>query len=127
MLEIGSISEGTLKTEDLLLRLVSQISWDEEILDDPDIRESLGESLVDLMDKLGNHVPEYCYLGMHPGDGASLGVWPCEESIRMAIHHGDLVEISAGDEFPEDGNCLVVDDHGNMTLYLGGKEQWSIV
>jgi len=53
MLEIGSISEGTLKTEDLLLRLVSQISWDEEILDDPDIRESLGESLVDLNGQVG--------------------------------------------------------------------------
>jgi len=127
MLEIGSISEGTCKTEDLLLNLLKEISWDEEILDDPDIRESLGESLVDLMDKLSNHVPEYCYLGMHPGDGADLGVWPCEESIQMAIHDGDLVEVSAGDEFPEDGNCVVTNDHGNMTLYLNGEEQWSIV
>ena len=34
------------------------------------------EMLYDIADA---HCPDYCTFGSHPGDGADLGVWPCEE------------------------------------------------
>lgn len=42
----------------------------------PDDVVSLSDALYDA---LQDHAPEGHYVGMHPGDGSDLGVWPVED------------------------------------------------
>lgn len=87
---IGSISHGTLRTEDLLQAFADTL----ENLDPTDkyfalIREAravdpdseTASYLVneELYDALNDLAPEGTYFGAHPGDGSDFGFWPVEE------------------------------------------------
>jgi hypothetical protein len=81
--------------------------------------------LEELFDKLNEHVPEYCYFGAHPGDGADYGIWVDSDVIDMCVYDGTLIrveDLSELDDLLTDAgfipaHVLVVNDHGNMTLY----------
>jgi len=131
-LRIGSISHGTLIPADLIDAMLDALEsvggdkrqmarWRREKNSD------WNNEIVDaLIDRLQEYAPAFCYVGMHPGDGSDLGVWIDWEGIENARQDGDL---PSGDELPERnrGIFLVVNDHGNATLYQGSKEIWAVV
>ena len=87
--------------------------------------------IITLADK-----PELCgdavrlQLDRHPGDGADYGFWVSWDSIEDAQHDGELLRVSDISEVPDDhtGSVLLVNDHGNATLYdSDGNELWAVV
>tara|TARA_Y100000589_G_scaffold331494_1_gene385291 strand:- start:1962 stop:2468 length:507 start_codon:yes stop_codon:yes gene_type:complete len=91
-----------------------QDEWPEGVTHD-DLGEVQDEIIEYLQD---HHIPPYCYLGTHEGDGASLGVWPDVESIEMAIQDGEILSFDDnGQALPEGytGDAVYTNDHGNMT------------
>lgn len=99
--EPGSISTGTLKSEDLLSafteeleRLYSESGGEmprhvRKLIDeagaldtedeDPFNAEVVNDVIDELMDELEHFAPAGYYFGAHPGDGADFGYWPVED------------------------------------------------
>lgn len=141
----GSISTGTMRTEDLIPAFMGALKaldstvwvklqkelWEIEAMEDgEDKDESLSYFLNEsLSDELNNLAPSYFYFGSHPGDGSDYGFWLSEG----AVEEFEGLKVSDTSEVPEDysGEVMHVNDHGNVTLYLAdnGKlsEVWSIV
>ena len=85
----------------------------------------------DLFEALSEHCPPFFYFGSHPGDGADYGFWFDEDAMQDAIYEGEVKSFDdESPDFPVE-DCdyvVVVNDHGNMTLYtFQGEEIWSIV
>jgi hypothetical protein len=140
-LAVGSWSEGSTRTEDILDALDSMarsvgivssvtdaaahaydaiVSGDDHECDDDDCtaEEYASEAADALIDALGEYAPIYCYIGMHPGDGADFGVWPSELALAEAIENAQ--PMPSDDESKiniEDGVIITVNDHGNVTVY----------
>lgn len=120
--EIGSISSGTLRTEDLLEAFADELERaareqaphlgalnpdlmgvvnDARALLDKDPDDWTEEDadtaswLVneDLFNALNEHAPPYWYFGAHPGDGADFGFWISDDAIRDAIHDGEILAV----------------------------------
>ena len=92
------------------------------------------ERLLGLMDKLNEYAPQYCYFGAHPGDGSDFGFWLDHFTLEEDIETGELLAVSDLSEIPIDhvGNVLLINDHGNKSLYFIGiddvlQERWSLV
>jgi len=147
-LAIGTISEGTLRPEDLIpayldaLRPVrlSRTHRREFRLIDAAYRKFAGrdddrdaeqywesdapEDLDDLYTMADDYCPPYCHVGSTDGDGALIGVWPSVESARE-----DTDEVVQGIQprWPEDGRryWLSINDHGNATLYARIGRTWA--
>lgn len=87
------------------------------------------EMLEYLADALSEFAPPYGYFGSHVGDGADYGFWLTEffDDEFDGLRVGDLADVPK----KHSGEVLVVNDHGNMTLYLfrsGHKRKlWSLV
>lgn len=142
---MGSISSGTMKKEDLIpefLYTLKEISpkhelvkrlmkkrWNRKDIDKYYDSEESDYDLEDLFDALNELAGPYFYFGAHPGDGSDYGFWLHEffEDDFDGIKVSDLSEIK------EDytGEALVINDHGNMTLYDVNngkyKEIWSVI
>lgn len=123
--EIGSVSHGTMKEEDLIPRFI-------EILDELKEAESLSdtpnkERFTRLDDKLGDlerciqvkgyfesedarcydlewlfnaldeYSPPFCFFGAHEGDGADYGFWVSRNAIEEAVQDYNIIEVDAGD------------------------------
>ena len=150
--EIGSISSGTMRSEDLIPTFVAELerlddagefnrvigeanniaeedynSEDVDVLDDIDI------VLQDLFDALGALAPPYTGFGAHPGDGADYGFWPDIDALEDDARYGvDVVKVNDHSEIPEGwtGYVMLVNDHGNVTLLTPVtefKEVWGAV
>ena len=132
---IGSISSGTLRTEDLLSAFASELRYlanghpgnltladEADAVEDFDSDEAV-ELVNDLIDILNEYAPPYCYFGAHEGDGADFGFWPLWDAID------ELPTVEDGDEAKAKGeDCKAVNDHGNVTLYGGdGAVIWDCV
>jgi hypothetical protein len=148
---IGSVSSGTMRPEDLLPCLMSELDSIRplqkahrkllrEIRERMDAAELLGLNYFELEDharedieELETALQDYClpyfYFGAHPGDGADFGYWLSEgftedfEGLKVS----DTSEIPTG----YTGEVLHVNDHGNCTLYVCSRgkrrEAWGIV
>jgi len=83
--------------------------------------------LEELFEALNELALAYTYFGPGEGDGASFGFWLSQDSIDEAIADGEITKYN--DYLPEGakGYSLVVNDHGNMSLYEGQAEVWAIV
>lgn len=154
--ELGSICSGSLRPEDLipaftdalegiklrLARLVIDTMTAEEAEDIKAAIDEIDELLSDvpgnlddvdaLTDKLSEYAPPFCYFGAHEGDGADFGFWFSRDSFNDACRYGEVLKLSAGDEWPDElGEAeyvAEVTDHGNVTLYSRDHtEIWSIV
>lgn len=139
---LGTISAGTMKTEDLVpacmgvLKELSPREWlrirndsdNAKWFDDGDL-EVGGYILDDLFDKLGEYSPPYFYFGAHPDDGADYGWWFDSDQMDAAVHEGEVVKVNAGDPVPKGKHAFVleVSDHGNITLIRRGKVVWVLV
>ena len=142
--QIGSWSEGTCKTEDILdaaldcLRSLDPALADgyQKMLDDneqdsqehapdEDFRDSecASEILQEIEAKISDLLPPYLYWGAHEGDGAYFGVWVSHESIQDDIRSKEL---RSGEDFPDvvEGTFLHVSDHGNLELYAAENGKW---
>jgi len=142
--EIGSISRGTMRNEDLIPVLLEELKR----IDDgthtkliKDIEQNQNSTtygdegyyesedaqwdIVGLFDALNEHALPYCYFGAHQGDGSDYGFWPSIESIEQEIQDGTIVNID-GPDMPD--AFVQINDHGNITLYdRQMREIWSIV
>ena len=152
---IGTVSEGTLRTEDLLeafstelthlakqvpqhqqhLALVfeAQTEFEEDTADwDDDTIDKAGYVLDELQDALNEYCPPFVYFGAHPGDGADFGFWPDMDSLMDAYY--DAYEHSEADItptdavfLPEDNIYVQVSDHGNTTVMdMDRNVLWSV-
>lgn len=128
---IGTISHGTLRTEDLLAAFANELRMIEPNaslvaeadavallhsfgwLDIMGSREA-GELVEDLIEALNALAPAYCYFGTTEGDGSDFGFWPDMEAIE------ELPRVADPADVPVDGtgeDVAYVNDHGNVTIY----------
>ena len=144
--ELGTISHGTMRPEDLIPDFVSELerlagadsAYAELIRDANAIEDFDSDGAADILDSLfdalNDFAPPYAYFGAHPGDGSDYGFWLSEDFQQMVRDNGGI-EIEAGDEIPAEyaGEVLAITDHGNATLYYVEKpgaepiEVWSVV
>lgn len=143
---IGAVSVGTLVTDELIdaftheLRRVAKsagclkkfrplIKEANEATDD-----ETGFFIVDeLMVALNSLAMPYCYFGTHHGDGADFGFWVDWDQLNEDQLNGELRKVSDLADLPKGftGMALLVNDHGNATLYNvargRAREVWSVV
>lgn len=141
---IGSVSTGTLRSEDLIPalhdELESQLFMQDRTAENRETIDQLhavygriqdecwdeagefvlpefdSEIVDELCDALSQFAPPYCYFGAHPGDGADFGYWPSLESLDDS----DALRVDDTGDVPADysGEVIHVNDHGNLTLYV---------
>lgn len=117
--QIGSVSEGTMRTEDLLDTFAGELSYHMKrmrltrdqrkrfniLLKDAnamsgDLAGRIGHEqcqddiVSELFDALDEIAPPYCYFGAAEGDGACYGFWPCP---GMGGITDELPRLVAGD------------------------------
>lgn len=147
-LPLGSISHGTLKSEDLAAAIadaLASVGHAESEMLMRELRgvangnvEDDGEIVSDGIDAMQEHAPMFCYAGMHPGDGSDLGIWPDHDAIEDAIADGAAIRIEdladldslAVSELQGANVAILVNDHGNMTVYelhVAARPLWAIV
>lgn len=120
-LAIGTISEGSLRPEDVIPELlyaagtvrmtradrlrVQAIARLAETDDCEDTYYSNPEQDPSgdwntLLDILQSYAPPFCYVGPIQGDGACIGVWPDRDAIAMGVRDGEILKIDDGDARP---------------------------
>jgi len=146
---IGSVSHGTMRREDLIPDFISALksmrpfrrhhrSVVREIEHNMRTIEDYFDSEIAIYDlnerlfaALDNYAPPFFYFGSHPGNGADYGFWLSEEWEEQLADNGgikvnDLSEVPIGFS----GYVAQVSDHGNVTLYSfargRSREVWSI-
>jgi hypothetical protein len=151
--QIGSISSGTLQTEDLIEAFAWELDYLTKAEQTRDIVNLLSEAdhvdvdidpdqadyiLEELQDALSDMAPPLTYFGTLEGDGADFGFWPDNDAIaearrQSAYHLAHLNRRYRSIEWLiDDGVWLGVNDHGNVTVYadnngVPGAELWSSV
>ena len=150
--DIGTISEGTLRTEDIGASLIwhlDQINLDTNDFDTyRKLKLEFSTAAYGLMTKCDSHIehiydemkaiadnylPDYCYLGMNIGDGADFGVWPDDalfEDTTQGSFDGyvyrSTIETNSVEEHVPAGysHYLAINDHGNCTLWARNGDTW---
>jgi hypothetical protein len=153
--QLGSISTGTLRPEDLIPAFtytmgelthnpISNTSkypneamaklWDEAIhligtdqwwTLDPE-DSGVNGLLNDLTDALNELCPPFVYFGTLEGDGADFGFWPDIETIQEIVNIAEC-DASQGISCPDDGVIVQVSDHGNVTVMdMERNVLWSV-
>lgn len=142
---LGSVSSGTMRPEDLIPTLISELKSQKplarrhrRLVREINQRMNAGDyfeledadrDLESLFDALNEYAPSYFYFGAHPGDGSDYGYWlsECFTEDFGGLKVNDLSEVPTG----HTGEVLIVNDHGNMTLYAysrgRSREVWAIV
>ncbi len=119
-----SVKREVSRIDDLLADIESRQSSDDYYES-----EEAQYDMESLESELQNVAPPYFYFGAHPGDGADFGFWLSEDSLADfdGLRVDDLAEV------PDDycGEVLLVNDHGNTSLYIANNGQmsevWAIV
>lgn len=118
MPRIGSISHGTLKTEDLVAVFADTLKE----LAPETYEDMLQDWLEQLQESLEEQAPPYTYFGTHEGDGPDFGFWPDMEAINELprLNSGPMSYYDQAIALGED--CAYVNDHGNVTVYSSTGE-----
>jgi len=137
---LGSISSGTLRAEDLIPAFAAALdpnsefaTWAKEFYPGITGTRETKQLLEDLENALSDIAPDYCYFGTAGGDDTNFGFWIDHETIREDLASDDLLQVSDLSQIPDghNGPVLLVNDHGNMTLYAVADgvttEIWSVV
>ena len=138
---IGSVSHGTLRTEDLLEAFsdeLARLAPDDDLVREARalltltragwftvyaMPDAVSDLVNDLHDALSVYAPPYCYFGGHEGDGSDFGFWPDLAAIEELPKVSDPNEVDAMDV-----DCVYVNDHGNVTVYgADGRMLWNCV
>jgi hypothetical protein len=123
--QLGSISSGTMRPEDLLEAFADELEWlrprghSRLILEARNV-DTMGNEekllvLSDLFDALDECSPPYCYFGASEGDGACYGFWFSESALE------DMPQFEstcAAREAKHVGEFYVTSDHGNVEIYV---------
>jgi len=141
VLELGTISRATLRSEDVIPELLEALGSvapelravlmeehelpTEALTDDEHGYWRDAEMIGDLwhytLDCLAAYAPPYCYVGAHMGDGSDIGVWPDWDAIDDAVYDGFIYRTESGsgwEDVPQSVGMVVdVSDHGNAELY----------
>jgi hypothetical protein len=128
---LGTVSHGTLRTEDLLPAFLDELcavtprkhgklkrEARREIARherDNDNDEMNSEIVDDLLDALSEHAPPFMYFGTTEGDGSDFGWWPSWSEIDELPQFNGTGEAAAEKHF---GEFKVVSDHGNVEIYV---------
>lgn len=150
-LPIGTISEGTLRPEDLIPALLYaldrlHLSKAERAMLTAIRAESQAEDYSDgtgaaeALDELSQiaeaHVPDYCTYGSTGGDGACFGVWPMIDAFDDQVYRSHALpgepstpvpgftRATWKHEYTDQPYWLYVNDHGNATLYRKAGRRW---
>jgi hypothetical protein len=144
-MKLGSISHGTLRSEDLIeafaselarvpghARLVRKAEQVLERADEREMSEFLGEELFEAMERLA---PPFAYFAASEGDGSDFGYWPDLDALERAARCKDeVVKVRAGEPWPTGLPASVrlvmeVNERGNVALRYraNGREVWSVV
>jgi hypothetical protein len=129
--QLGSISTGTLRTEDLIpaFRAALEATGNQGAL-------ALHEAPVDERDELATleialqeACPPFVYFGAHPGDGADFGFWPDMESLDYERNYWGEETAEWNEEHLVNHDLLVhISDHGNVTVMdLDRNVLWRVV
>ncbi len=143
--QIGTVSEGTMRDEDLIDTFASELSYHmkrmrlgrdqrsryNELLKDarePDAADNCEDIVGALFDALNEIAPPHAYFGALDGDGACYGFWPI-------VDNDEIPKIAEGDPIGSDwwgGDVYLVNDHGNVACgYVNKrgvfKPYWSVV
>ena len=132
--QLGSISTGTLRTQDLLEAFHSTIAASgtppalaEDGYVDGGAQYSDGELLEVYTEQLESLCPPFVYFGTLEGDGADFGFWPDIETIQEIVNIAEC-DASQGISCPDDGVIVQVSDHGNVTVTdMERNVLWSVV
>ena len=150
--QLGSISTGTLRTEDLLPAFaytlgalahnpISNTSvfkseamaeiWQGaiDIINTPDdIHLDIHEVIDELQDALQEYCPPFVYFGTLEGDGADFGFWPDMDGLRDATGDGSFEQVFGEHELSEHGIILNVTDHSEFVVMdMERNVLWSVV
>ena len=149
--ELGTVSEGTLRTEDLLEAFADALErlagTSDLVKDAHDLLmanadwdwDDLGEAqqiVSDLEGALQEYCPPFVYFGAHPGDGADFGFWPDHDALQDALRYeseetddSDTWRIHDCDCNSQACGLLVhVSDHDNVTVMdMDRNVLWSCV
>ncbi len=112
--QLGTISHGTLRTEDLLGEFLSTLEylaptkaakaqngyrrvlrrWEEDGWDDLAVedKENLEYCLEGVTEALEELAPPFCYFGCCEGDGSDFGFWYSDDTRRDAVRDGEMWE-----------------------------------
>ena len=144
---LGSISHGTLNSDDLidafmatLDELVEALSLSDDgqetvefvgyaydVMGMVERERTGGPDDFELVDALSQVLSEFAasgtYFGAHEGDGSDFGFWPDIDYLSEINHVGDPCELDTmgGSE------AVYVNDHGNMTFYFRDGDGWTIL
>ena len=152
--QLGSISTGTLKTEDLLEAFLPYLNKENEHAQEaqavleriatdtwPPGIDNLEQYLTEfntselldiIMDELQELCPPFVYFGTLEGDGADFGFWADFDAIDESCarkHHRCTHNPDTGEIVLEDESVIVqVSDHGNVTVMdMERNVLWSVV
>jgi len=137
--QLGSISTGTLRTEDLLAAFHSTIAASgtspalaEDGYIDGGEPYSAGELLEVYTEQLESLCPPFVYFGTLEGDGADFGFWADFDAVDESCarkHHRCTHNPETGEIVLEDESVIVqVNDHGNVTVMdMERNVLWSVV
>jgi hypothetical protein len=144
-----TVSHATMRSEDLIPAFLDELGYlagksrnhadDHRFIrevnkrmeaDDYYESEEADYDLEELFTRLDGYSAPYFYFGAHPGDGSDYGFW-LSEGIEEAF---DGLTVSDLADVPRDyaGEVLLVNDHGNTSLYAKARTQepreiWAIV
>ena len=129
--QLGSISTGTLKIDDLLEATATTLNnLGSTVTTDTHTWEYDDEMLLSIyMEALNELCPPLVYFGTHPGDGADFGFWPdmdrLEEEMRSTTSDFQADNCWT---LADDGVIVNVSDHGNVTVMdMERNVIWSVV
>jgi hypothetical protein len=142
-LKLGTISEGTLRNEDLIpafldaaeglrltreeratVRNIRRESEQEGYYEGADTYRDASADVDTLSDILNAHCPDLTYFGPLEGDGACFGCWTDNDAIESMKHDGDIYQCAELSNDIRARYQLVVTDHGNETLYRRAGNRW---
>jgi hypothetical protein len=132
--QLGSISTGTLRTEDLIpaFRAALEATGNQGTL-------ALHETPVDERDELATleialqeACPPFVYFGAHPGDGADFGFWPDMESLNEELQRHSCKDSACDTDeqhtLIDEELIVYISDHGNVTVMdMDRNVLWSVV
>ena len=152
--QLGSISTGTLRTQDLLPvfletfialggnvpsdlecgSYIEYLNWpnpETTACDEDDKFWDSEDAMWDmeaLTDGLNNLCPPFVYFGTLEGDGSDFGFWPDMEALNEAMQNMGMASESDEEILAEEGVIVQVSDHGNVTVMdIDRNVIWSVV